>query len=409
MASNRGGQCYDNESMAARPLHLFILIDALGWRVLEGRDFLNDLLPYRTPLRTVLGFSSGAIPTILTGLPPAQTGHWNLFYYDPDGSPFRWLRSFLFLPSAILEHRVTRKILKEMGRRLLGLGPLFECLVPTRLLPYFNWVEKRNIYDRKGITGAPSLFDDLAAAGISYKVYTYHHWRDTQILEEATRDLKSGQVEALFLYLSEMDSFLHQYRPDPDRLYPQLKQYEDRLRQVLELARKQDPEVRISVFSDHGMTPVGERYDLMRDIEALGLRMPQDYLVVYDSTMARYWFFSDEARRRILGVLQGSPCGRILPDEELRDLGIFFADRRFGEVIFLLHPGWLLSRSDFNGVGWNPAGMHGYHPDDPESDAIFLSSYPPGVPMRSLSDVHVCLHKSLGLDARSREKAGIGS
>ena len=65
--------------MSQRPqMQIFVLIDALGWRFVEGRDFLNDLLPYRSPLRTVLGFSSGAIPTILTGVPPAVTGHWNL-------------------------------------------------------------------------------------------------------------------------------------------------------------------------------------------------------------------------------------------------------------------------------------------------------------------------------------------
>ena len=75
-----------------RRLDLFVLIDALGWKFLEGREFLSDILPVRQPLRTVLGFSSGAIPSILTGCPPAVTGHWNLFYYDPQNSPFRWLR-----------------------------------------------------------------------------------------------------------------------------------------------------------------------------------------------------------------------------------------------------------------------------------------------------------------------------
>ena len=84
-------------------LRVFVLIDALGWSYLQGRKFLENELPYRVPLRTVLGFSSGAIPTILTGLRPAQHGHWNLFYYDPAGSPFRWLRHFAFLPDGVLE------------------------------------------------------------------------------------------------------------------------------------------------------------------------------------------------------------------------------------------------------------------------------------------------------------------
>jgi predicted AlkP superfamily pyrophosphatase or phosphodiesterase len=337
---------------------------------------------------------------MLTGLSPSQTGHWNLFYYDPQGSPFRWLRFFPFVP----DHRVTRKILKEMGRHVLGLGPLFECLVAPRLLPYFNWVEKRNIYDRGGIAGGPSIFDDLAASGIPHRVYTYHHMRDQEILEQATRDIQGGEVEALFLYLSEMDHFLHDHRADSDRLDRHLKWYEGRLREVFELAKRRDPEVRISIFSDHGMTPVGQRYDLMRDVEATGLRMPQDFLVVYDSTMARFWFFSESARRQMMAVLAESPCGRILPDAELRDLGVFFEDRRFGEVVFLLHPGWLLARSNFNGPRWNPAGMHGDHPNDPESDALFLSNYDPPVPMRTIADVHACMQKSLGLAPQRGEK-----
>ena len=92
---------------------LFVLIDALGWTYLQDREFLNDWLPYRTPLRTVLGFSSGAIPTILTGEDPAKTGHWNLFYYDPRRSPFQWMRRLDFLPDQVLDNRISRKLIQQ--------------------------------------------------------------------------------------------------------------------------------------------------------------------------------------------------------------------------------------------------------------------------------------------------------
>src|SRR4029077_11133754 len=115
---------------------VFVLIDALGWKYVEGGDFLTDLLPIRKPLRTVLGFSSGAIPTILTGVPPAQNGHWNLFYLDPHRSPFRWLRFLTFLPDWLVDNRIVRKLLKELGRRVLGLGGSFECCVSPKLLPW---------------------------------------------------------------------------------------------------------------------------------------------------------------------------------------------------------------------------------------------------------------------------------
>ena len=60
-------------------LQVVALVDALGWEYIRERQFLDDVLPYRTALQTVLGFSSGAIPTILTGLMPERHGHWNLF------------------------------------------------------------------------------------------------------------------------------------------------------------------------------------------------------------------------------------------------------------------------------------------------------------------------------------------
>ena len=123
--------------------------------------------------------------------------------------------------------------------------------------------------------------------------------------------------------------------------------------------------------------------------EGLGASVcADDYLAVYDSTMARFWFFSEKARREITECLQAQPCGRVLSDEELSEMGTLFPDRRFGELVYLLDPGWLISRSDFNGTGWAPKGMHGYHPDDPYSDAIFLTNREPLSPMHSIADIY---------------------
>jgi len=372
----------------APQLSIFVLIDALGWQFLEDREFLSDLLPYRIPLRTVLGFSSGAIPTILTGLPPSQTGHWNLFYYDPGGSPFRWLKPLRFLPSAVADHRITRKVLKEMGRHILGLGKHFECCVSPRLLPWFNWIERRSIFDRGGISRAPSIFDQLSERGIRYRVYSYNQWTDKEILERSRSDLQRREADFFFIYLSEMDQALHDYWKQPEELDTRLNLYADGLRQIFELGKTIDENVTIAVFSDHGMTPVSQHFDLIGEVDTLGFVMPQDYLSVYDSTMARFWFFRERTRPEIVERLETLSCGRILPDDELRQLGIFFPDRRYGEVIFLLHPGWMFRRSDFNGRGWMPSGMHGYHPDDPYSYGVFLSNQEPSPPVCTLADVY---------------------
>lgn len=387
----------NGHATSAGRLSIFVLIDALGWKYLEGRDFLNDVLTYRRPLRTVLGFSSGAIPTMLTGVYPSQHGHWNLFYFDPQGSPFRWLKPARFLPNALVNNRVTRKIMKELGRRLLGMGPLFDCIVNPKFLPWFNYVEKKNIYERGGITGASSIFDELARREIPHRIYSYHHQTDAEILAQSIDDIRSQAASFFFLYLSEMDMFLHMHCKEAEEIEKRLRWYAGALREVWRAAQQIDPDATITVVSDHGMTPVQHHYDIVQEVEALGLKMPDDYLAVYDSTMARFWFFDDAAREAIRTRLEKLPCGRILHDDELRRLGILFPDRRFGELIFLVHPGWLFSESDFNGKGWMPNGMHGYDPQDSYSDGIFLSSDEPPVPVFTIADVYPCMQSAAGL------------
>ncbi len=393
----------------SRPLSLVVLIDALGWRYLENQSFLEHWLPYRRPLRTVLGFSSGAIPTILTGLPPATTGHWNLFYYDPEGSPFQWMKYFRFLPQSVVDHRITRRLVTEVGRRFLGMGPGFECCVSPRLLPWFNWVEKKNIYDRGGITGAPSIFDQLAVEGISYRAYSYHESSDAEIFRRAESDLENSDATFFFIYLCEMDMLLHLHCHEPAQIKLKLDWYAANLERLFERARRLDPEARLTLISDHGMTPVRNHFDLLGRLEPLGLRMPEDYLAVFDSTMARFWFFNDRARQAVANAFDSLPCGRWLTDEELTSAGVFFSDRRFGERIFLLHPGWLLSRSDFNGAAWMPAGMHGYHPDDSYSDAIFLTSHPPSFEVKTIADVYPHMREGAqhSTIAKKSELAGV--
>jgi predicted AlkP superfamily pyrophosphatase or phosphodiesterase len=171
----------------------------------------------------------------------------------------------------------------------------------------------------------------------------------------------------------------------------------------MKAARDHYEEVRLYIFSDHGMANCDRHIDLRAKIDALGYTMGKDYAVVYDSTMARFWFFTDSARRRIVERLAQLRCGRVLTDDELQTLGIRFADRRYGDLVFLMEPGWLITSSDFNANGWLPKGMHGYHPDDPDSDAIFLSSREPSRPMRTIADAHAAMQDAAAIGRRREE------
>lgn len=376
-------------------VHVYVLMDALGWAVAEPHGFLRQLLPHRRALRTTLGYSSGAIPTILTGEAPSTHGHWNLLYLDPERSPFRWLERMQPATDRLLDNRYGRFALGWLGRHQLGLGPSFECAVRPSLLPWFNWAERKHLYEPRSIERAPTAFDYWQQAGVRFNIYSHREGKDFDLIRRATAAIEQGRVDTVFVYLCELDHHLHLHRSEPLAIRDALSKYAPALEQLAAAAARRDPQMHFRVFSDHGMAPVHTRLDLAQQLDARGWRMPQDYLAVFDSTMVRCWYFSLAARADIEPWFESLDCGHVLSDTELREHGTWFPDRRFGQTIFLLNPGVMIAQGDFNGKGWNPEGMHGYHPDDPDSDAALLSNHAADMRMQTIGDLFSCLCEAL--------------
>jgi len=238
------------------------------------------------------------------------------------------------------------------------------------------------------IVGAPSIFDRLIAQNIPYRAYSYHDASDSQILDRARKEISQQQASFYFLYLSEMDMFLHMHCNEPGLIEERLHWYDRQLREVFEEARRIDAEASFLVISDHGMTPVRDHYDLVKELEK------HDFIC-----RKIIWRFTIQRWRAFGFSMKGAPRNLQLSEKRaLRSLAfrfrvtpawVYFPDHRYGEAVFLLDPGWLVSRGDFNGPGWKPCGMHGYHPDDPYSDAIFLSNHEPSFEVRTVSDVYL--------------------
>jgi hypothetical protein len=165
---------------------------------------------------------------------------------------------------------------------------------------------------------------------------------------------------------------LHSVGNQSREIGAKLAEYERWLKQLLALAEEHYAEVRLYIFSDHGMANCDHLLNLKAKIDALPLKMAEDYAVVYDSTIARFWFFNDRARQQVTQCLNQVPEGRIIPDSELADLGALFTDRYFGELIFLVNEGVLIVPSH---MGLRPIrGMHGYHPDEKQSYAVICTN-----------------------------------
>jgi Type I phosphodiesterase / nucleotide pyrophosphatase len=376
---------------------LYVLIDALGWEILRDRPFLDDILQERYQVETILGYSSGAIPTVLTGQYPNEHGHWNLFYRAPATSPFRWTRPLRRLPHRLREWRGTRRGIKEIAKRLSGYSGYFAVYnVPVDRLAYYDICETSDIYQPGGLAPARSLFDVFATHEVPYECYNYHQHTDQDILSLVPQRLQASSCQVYFLYLSQLDSYLHFHVDDEQGVSDQLRFYEDGLRTIYYTALAQWGQVRLTIFSDHGMTPIRHTVDLIREVERLDLRIPEDYLPAYDSTMARFWVETEQASSQLCRLLDDLPYGKRLTEAECTDLRLTFDDDRYGHLIFLLNPGTLMCPSDMGRIPF--AGMHGFHPqEDPSSYAVFLSSERHPQPVTHIAEIFPTILSDLEL------------
>ena len=364
-------------------LSLFIFIDALGWEVLKDRKFLDTALPHRKKLRSVFGYSSACVPSILSGEFPQEHGHWSFYFADRETSPFKtlsWMRYLPFQNHHRIRHQLSRLVKKRLG--WTGYFQLYN--MPLQHLDKFNYCEQRDLFEDRGLNRGSQIFEQLKQMNISFHV---SDWRrpEADNLQYLKRDLIQCQPRFAFLYMADMDGLLHKVGKDSPAVDVKLAWYEEEIRKVEAIARTRYEHLDIFVFSDHGMATVTRSIDVMTAIDGLGFEFGTDYLAAYDSTMARFWFYNDKVRRAVTEYLGETRFGRIIEDDELSELGCKFDGQQYGQLIYLLEPGCIICPSH---MGTKPVtGMHGYHPDDKDSDAVLLSSKLPSTHPQGITDL----------------------
>lgn len=377
-------------------LSLFIFIDAFGWEVRQRHpDFLQGLIQDSKPLETILGYSSACDPSIISGLTPSEHKLWSSFYYDPEGCPYKWTRHLRFLPDAIFRRGRVRNQMGKLIKKLCGFTGYFQIhAVPFKYLPLFNYAEQKRIWEPGGLPCGKTIFDRMAEKGIPYHVHDSDLPDDLRFGQLAS-DIQNQRIDFAYCSLGRLDALMHAAGNNDPAIGKLMQWYDVKIRSLLAAAEENYKDVSWYVFTDHGMHNVTDRYDLAADIEALGLGWNQDYVAFYDSTMARFWFLDKNARAPVAKALANHPKGRILPEQELKDSGVWFEDGQYGELIFLMNPGIQIVPS-FMGTKPNK-GMHGYHPSDPDSFASLSSNRPIPSSVTKIQHIHQLMLDELEL------------
>jgi hypothetical protein len=385
-------------------LPLFVFIDACGWELIRDDPFVRAFAPNRKRLSSVFGYSSACVPSILSGRWPDEHRNWCYFVYDPAHSPFKSLRRLRWLPKALTSRRIFRRWLSRFVKVQLSFRGYFDLYnIPFEYISLYDFTEKKSPLQPRGMNRGPNIFDFLQERAIPYHVSAPERTEE-QNLAALTADLQAERIDFAFLYWPGLDGLLHRVGNQSPEAPQKLRRYEIWIEQLLAEARRHYREIRLYVFSDHGMANCDELLDLKAKIESLPLRMAEDYLAVYDSTLARFWFFNDRARREISGALAQIPQGRILPEAELKQLRAYFPDHYFGELIFLVREGVLIVPSH---MGERPIrGMHGYHPADPHSYAMLCTNQP-SIPddINAIPDIYRLMTSDAELARTRNERA----
>ncbi len=355
----------------ARRVTLVFLVDALGWEIAEYYGFGNRTFARRSSLGTVLGYSSTAIPSLLTGAEPREHGVFSMFRAARAGGTFAFLRGVPRLPHAV-DWRARRWVRRWVDRRG-GVRSYYDLYdIPVHLLHRFDVAQRTDPFEPGGL-GCESVFDWMRARGIHYRAW-YYRTPEEDNFRDAVAAL-GGDAEVLFVYTAELDALMHRVGIVHEAVRAKLARYEGFLADARAQARARDVELSIVLLSDHGMTAVTRTVDVWGTLTRRGLALGRDYLAFFDSTMARVWGDADVdgAVAEAFGGL-----GRRLDDSELASLGCLFPEREYGRSIFLADAGVLIVPSF---MGARPiAAMHGYHPEDRYSRGCFMSTASNTVP-----------------------------
>ena len=292
---------------------IVLLIDALGWEIAGHFGFATSLLPQRRSLGTVLGYSSAAIPSLLSGALPDEHRSWAMWRKANGRAPFGFLRYLPALPHA-LEWR-TRRLARRLADRrglIRGYYDLYD--IPVSVLPHFDVAQSQDPYEPGGLR-CETVFDRFVENGTPYRMWNYRTPESDNMT--ALVECLGGEESVLFLYTAELDALMHRVGTRDSSVGERLDRYQRFLERVVDRAAGLGESVRLVVLSDHGMTDVTSEVDVWGELERRGHRLGRDYLAFFDSTMVRIW--GDEAvARDAAAFLEEHGAGRLLEDDESR-------------------------------------------------------------------------------------------
>ena len=271
-------------------------------------------------------------------------------------------------------------------------------LIPSTAVPYFETSQSKETVEKGAVGNVTTLFDVFRGMGVQYILIEPWIRGDRGVLNKAKKMINHcHRYDFWYLKFSYLDHLGHKFGPEPSTFKDQLTKIDRYVEQVVTLLQRKRHGLKVLVLADHGMSKVCKTVNILEDLGQLRSQLYEDYVVFADSTMLRFWFFTEKATCEISDFLQQIKCGHILSTTEKRLLKIPL-DPKYGETIFVVDEGYLVHPSFFHSIS-EVKGMHGYaYPKTPEALPILImndemaKTFPTNKKVRYIDMPHFVLH-----------------
>ncbi|MHB8633182.1 MAG: alkaline phosphatase family protein [Thermoplasmatota archaeon] len=396
---------------------VFVIMDA-------GRaDYVrNDSMPFlhglaqgnvRGSFESPPGFAQRTV--LFSGRYPDTSGNFSAFAFDPEASPFAWVRSLGAVGSLVRPRRIlfpARIAIDKVTRWKTGAYHTDPAWIPPRFLPFFRPCEDMRPLFEPGALGAPSIFDLCREKGLRFR-YLAHpvSGDDEEIHKLLVRELRAGAPYDFYVaQFSSPDQKGHVHGPFSEVMQKgYLRDLDRKMASVHAALAAGYDSWDLFLCGDHGMAPVHRRVDVLGALGAVDAVPAEDYVVFVNSTLAVLWYLTEHGRDAIEAALPTISGTHVVEEAERARLRIP-VEKRWGDRMLSADPGVLFWPDYFHVQDSEILGMHGYlDKRDETHGAMVLASSRTKTPasdlgLRPLVDVFPTLCDLLGVPTPSTQE-----
>ena len=326
-----------------------ICLDGFRYDYIQKTEFLKSLTKKSIYGEVDHGFGFASEFSAITGKTNEQLGIIaSNFIYKPNEQGLKFFYFWNFLDSFPLKDksRLILNLAYNTKEFLIGNNqPKSIFNIPLKYTRNFDYLFKKNFFMKETII-SPTMFDLFRDKKVSAYMWPFIYKNNktkidllnfsvntTNTDERAFKksvELLKENPDVCYIHFFSTDNLVHNYGINSEKTDDLIKQLDD----FVETIEKYSDS--LLIFSDHGMVDVKETWNLWKLVEETDCKFGEDYVMFLDSTLARFWFFNEKTKNKILNILSESKKGRVV---KFKNKNIH---KNFGEIIFQLNPGILL-------------------------------------------------------------------